>query len=96
MTITRKQRSPEFKAKVALEAIKESKTVNEIAGAYQVHTGQVTQWKTQLKEGVVQIFSQCKQAKERKRTGEEAALYEQIGRLTCENNWLKKKLGVSS
>ena len=46
MTITRKQRSPEFKAKVALEALKESKTVNEIAGTYQVHTGQVTQWKT--------------------------------------------------
>ena len=90
--ISRKPRSAEFKSKVALEAYKGDKTINEIAATYQVHPGQVTQWKTRLVEGVKDIFSQSTQAKDKKRTVEEEALYEQIGRLTCENSWLKKKL----
>lgn len=90
--ISRKPRSAEFKSKVALEAHKGEKTVNEIAASYQVHPGQVTQWKTRLVEGVIEIFSKSTQAKDKKRAVEEEALYEQIGRLTCENAWLKKKL----
>jgi transposase-like protein len=92
MSISRKSRSAEFKSKVALEAIKGDKTINEIAVAYQIHPGQVTQWKTRLVEGVKDIFSQGRQNRNKKKTIEEEALYEQIGRLTCENNWLKKKL----
>jgi transposase-like protein len=90
--ISRKPRSAEFKSKVALEAYKGDKTINEIAAAYQIHPGQVTQWKTRLMDGVKDIFSQNTPAKDKKRTVEEEALYEQIGRLTCENAWLKKKL----
>jgi transposase-like protein len=90
--ISRKPRSAEFKSKVALEACKGDKTINEIAAIYQVHPGQVTQWKTRLVEGVKEIFSQRTPAKDKKKTAEEEALYEQIGRLSCENAWLKKKL----
>ena len=90
--ISRKSRSAEFKSKVALQAYKGDKTVNEIAAAYQIHPGQVTQWKTRLVDCVKDIFSQGKQNKDKKKAIEEEALYEQIGRLTCENNWLKKKL----
>ena len=91
-TIARTTRSAEFKAKVALEAYKGDKTINEIALTYQIHPGQVTQWKARLVEGVKEIFSQGKQTREKKKMAEEEALYEQIGRLTYENAWLKKKL----
>lgn len=91
-SISRTSRSAEFKAKVALEACKGDKTINEIALIYQVHPGQVAQWKSRLVEGVKEIFSRGNQVKERKKTVEEEALYEQIGRLTYENAWLKKKL----
>jgi len=91
-TISRTPRSAEFKAKVALEAYRGNKTVNEIALAYQVHPGQVAQWKARLLEGVKEIFSQGNQTREKQKMVEEEALYEQIGRLTYENAWLKKKL----
>ena len=90
--ISRTPRSVEFKAKVALEACKGNKTINEIALAYQVHPGQVAQWKARLLDGVKEIFSQGNQTKAKQKIAEEEALYEQIGRLTYENAWLKKKL----
>lgn len=90
--ISRTPRSAEFKAKIALEAYKGDKTINEIATNHQIHPGQVTQWKAQLVDGVKEIFSKTAQAKDKKKTAEEEALYEQIGRLTYENTWLKKKL----
>lgn len=91
-TVSRTSRSAEFKAKIALEAHKGDKTINEIALAYQIHPGQVTQWKARLVEGVKEIFSQGNQTKEKQKKLEEEALYEQIGRLTYENAWLKKRL----
>lgn len=91
-SISRTQRNAEFKAKVALEAYKGDKTINEIALFYQLHPGQVTQWKSRLVEGVKEIFSQGTQVKEKQKIVEMEALYEQIGRLTYENSWLKKKL----
>lgn len=91
-SISRTPRSAEFKAKIALEAYKGDRTINEIALIYQIHPGQVTQWKARLVEGVKEIFSHGNLTKEKKKIAEEEALYEQIGRLSYENAWLKKKL----
>ena len=92
MTVKRQIRSANFKFKVALEAVKELKTVSQIASDYQVNPGQVSQWKKQLQNQGANIFKskpgQSRQAQEKK----EAELYEQIGRLKMELEWLKKKV----
>ena len=91
MSEKRKSRSAEFKGKVALDALKGLKTVNELASEYGVHPVQISQWKKQLQEGVAGIFSKSPT----KRAGEaeslKAKLYEEIGRLKIELDWLKKK-----
>ena len=85
--------SVEFKMKVALEAIKEQKTANEIAGQYQMHPNQVTKWKKQLLEEGKTIFEQG--GKKAKQNGiPEERLYQQIGQLQVELDWLKKKTGM--
>jgi len=87
----RRQFSGQFKFKVALEAAKGQRTINEIASAYDVHPNQVSSWKKQLLEEGASVFSR-KQAREQQQQAEqEAALYEQIGRLKMELEWLKKK-----
>lgn len=91
MSIKRTRHSADFKAKVALDAAKGTKTVNEIASEYGVHPTQIGQWKKQLQAGVRGIFS-GKQAKEaRQEETLTASLYEEIGRLKMELEWLKKK-----
>ena len=82
-----------FKAKVALAAVKEVKTVSELASQYGVHPTQIHQWKRQLMERAEEIFNTPKTAG---RNGEEqealqAKLYEEIGRLKVELEWVKKK-----
>ena len=89
----RKQRrrfSAKFKFQVALEALKELKTINEIASAYEVHPTQVKQWKKQLQEGGVDVFDEKADKATQAQTEMEATLYEQIGRLKMELEWLKK------
>jgi len=88
----RKRYSPEFKAKVALEALKGEATLSSIASKYGIHPNQITTWKKQLQSGMKEIFKDG-----RKKTGEhnaelESKLYEEIGRLKFELDWLKKKL----
>jgi len=77
---------------VALEALKGLRTVNEIAGEYGIHPTQVSQWKKQLQEGVDGIFSS---KRDKKNTHEaeqlQDRLYQEIGRLKMELEWLKKK-----
>lgn len=90
MTKSRKRHSAEFKAKVALEAAKEIKTLNELASLYGVHPGQISQWKNQLLESVPTLFS--KQKIDTNRSKEIDDLYRQIGQVTVERDWLKKKL----
>ena len=84
----RKSRSAEFKGKVALDALKGMKTVNELASEYGVHPVQISQWKKQLQDGVTDIFSKSRA----KRAGDEeslkAKLYEEIGRLKIELDWV--------
>jgi len=85
--------SAPFKFRVALEANGELKTVSQIASAYDVHPTLVRRWKKQLKEEGASIFSNPIRQKrqEKEKDQKEAHLYEQIGRLKMELEWLKKK-----
>lgn len=98
--MARKRRvfSSEFKAKVALEAIKGLKTVSEIAQRHKVHPNQISLWKKQLLDGASDLFEDG-----RKKTKhpddlepDRAELYEQIGRMKVELEWLKKKVAENS
>ena len=92
MTKQRRQFSAKFKFQVALEALKELKTINEIASHYEVHPTQVKQWKKQLQEDGADIFNEQAAKVQQAQAGMEANLYEQIGRLKIEVDWLKKKV----
>ena len=93
MTQKRKQYSPKFKAKVALEALKGVKTINEVASEYGVHPNLVGQWKKQMHRGLPQLFSERQSKKEQEDEELKARLYQQIGQQQVELDWLKKKLG---
>jgi transposase-like protein len=94
MTKQRKNYSADFKAKVAIAAIKGDETVNEIASTFEVHPNQVMTWKKQALSIIPDAFSsrQLRQAE----ADEElrARLYQQIGQLKVELDWLKKKAGL--
>ncbi len=90
----RKNHGAEFKAKVALEALKGDKTINEIAGANQVHPNQVSNWKKEAQAGLVELFSAKRGRKIQAEASDKEALYSQIGRLKVELDWLKKKSGI--
>jgi transposase-like protein len=93
MTMQRRQHSGEFKAKVALEAIRGERTINELAAEYGVHPVQITQWKKVALEALPQIFSGRHGAKHKEEEALKAALYQQMGQLKVELDWLKKKVG---
>jgi transposase-like protein len=80
-----------FKAKVALEALKEERTINQLASAYGVHPTQIRQWKKQLLEGVPRLFTEKRERQDSAHEELEAELYRQIGQLKVELDWLKKK-----
>ena len=88
----RRRFSDQFKAKVALEAIRGVKTLTELAAQYQVHPNQVSQWKKQLLSQAQDVFSG--KNSESAKTAEELAapLFEEIGRLKMDIKWLEKKL----
>lgn len=88
----RRQFSAKFKFQVALEALKELKTINEIASAHEVHPTQVKQWKKQLQEEGVEVFDEKTDKAAQAQAEMETTLYEQIGRLQMELAWLKKKV----
>ena len=88
-----KQHSKEFKAKVALEALKGQKTVNEIAAEYEVHPSQINIWKKRAQEALPEIFSRGQDRAAAQREAKEDRLYQQIGKLQVEVDWLKKKAG---
>jgi transposase-like protein len=93
MMTPRRQHSAEFKAKVALEAIRGERTINELAAEYGVHPVQITQWKKVVLEEVSTLFSSRRGAKAKEEDALKAALYQQIGQLKVELDWLKKKVG---
>jgi transposase-like protein len=89
----RKRYGSNFKAKVALEALKEQKTLSELAGLYEIHSNQIVTWKKHLKEEATQIFETGKSRKTYEQEKLIERLYLQIGQLQVELDWLKKKVG---
>lgn len=86
----RRKLSAEFKAKVALEALKEKQTLQQLAQRYELHPNQISAWKQEFLQNASVVFTKGK-----KRTTDEVAsekLYEEIGRLKVENTFLKKSL----
>jgi putative transposase len=92
MTGKRRRHSAAFKARVALEAAKQTKTIAELAKAYQVHPVQISQWKKQLLDGVETLFRDGRQREREEGQAIQAELYEKIGRLNMEIEWLKKSV----
>ena len=90
----RRQFTAGFKAKVALEAIKGQRTVQEIASTFGVHPNQVTQWKRQALEQLPAVFAGERGRGDRAEEDLKDELYQQIGRLQMELEWLKKKSGL--
>jgi transposase-like protein len=96
MSTKRRNYTPQFKFRVALEAAQNQKTVSQIAGSYNIHTNLVNTWRKQLTENGPGIFlsASARSAaakKEAENAQKETELYEQIGRLKMELEWLKKK-----
>jgi transposase-like protein len=94
-TKQRRNFSAEFKARVALEAIKGQRTVQEIASHYGVHPNQVTTWKRHVIEALPRIFVDHRMRGNESDEELKAALYQQIGQLQVQLDWLKKKSGLS-
>ncbi len=91
----RKVHTPEFKAKVGLEALKGLKTINEIGQEYGVHPVQVGQWKKSIQEEAKSLFEGKRGPKPIAEHREPERLYSEIGKLKMELDWLKKKSGIS-
>ena len=93
MSKKRKRHSAEFKAKVALEAIKGVKTFQQLAKEFQVHPTQITMWKKQVSSHVAELFHREPAGTNGMAEEELRQAYEKIGRLNVELDWLKKKVG---
>lgn len=91
MARKRKSHAAAFKAQVALAALKGDKTVNELASQHAVHPTLIHAWKKQLLVGAEDLFSNGSKAAAEDHEAIQAQLYEQIGRLKMELDWLKKK-----
>ena len=89
----RKVYPKELRARVALEAIKENKTVAQISSEYEVHSNMVSKWKKHLQDNIADIFIR-KNEKDPDAEQQIDNLYKEIGRMQVENGWLKKKLGL--
>ncbi len=89
----RKLYSKEFKARVALEALKEVKTIAELSAEYEIHSNMIAKWKKHLQDNVSDIFIR-KNEQEPDAQQQIESLYKEIGRIQVENSWFKKKLGL--
>ena len=95
MSTFRRKHSAQFKAKVALSAYKGEQTASELISHYKVSSGQLSTWKKRLVEGASQLFEAGGPLTLRDETTQTAPLYEEIGRLKMELDWLKKKWDVT-
>ena len=89
----KRQFTKEFKTKIALEAIKEVRTISEIASDFEIHPNLISNWKKQLLDGMPSIFERPnkKSDEQKNREKEKDLLYKNIGELKVENDFLKKK-----
>ena len=93
MARKRRRFGSSFKAKVALESLRETRTISELAKKHKLHATQINLWKKQLLEGAEQIFeASSKSSADDSDEPQVAELYEQIGRLKVELEWVKKKV----
>ena len=93
MSKGRRKHSPAFKAKVALEAVKSEETVAQLAARYEVHPGQIQTWKKALGEGAAGVFGNGKEQKTRSDAALVARLYQEIGQLKVERDFLAERSG---
>lgn len=93
MTGKRKRYSAEFKAKVALEAIRGEATVAQLTAKYGIHQTMINAWKKQAVEGMAGVFSGKSEALEAARDGEVEKLHAMIGQLVVERDFLKRAFG---
>ena len=94
MTTTRKQYSPKFKARVAIEAIRGEKPLSQLGSQFKVHPIQIAKWRKSAVEQLPELFVDGRTRKGRSAEADSDALYQQIGRLKVELDWLKKKVGM--
>lgn len=92
MSKKRRRYSAEFKFKVALEAAKEIKPLSQLAKEYELHPNQISTWKKQLLSAGAAVFKNGQPQPGPEQAAREAELFEQIGRLKMELEWLKKKV----
>lgn len=88
----RKSYDSAFKGKVALAAVRGDKTISELSSQFGIHAGQVNQWKRKLLDNVPRIFEEPGSTERREEEALQAELYQQIGQLKMELEWLKKKV----
>ncbi len=93
MKQNRRKHSPSFKAKVALEALKCEETTAELDGRFEVHPSQIRSWKNVLAEGASGIFGDNQYQKKKDVEALTAQLYQQIGQLKVERDFLERSLG---
>jgi transposase len=91
----RKHYSAAFKAKVVQELLKEEKSLAQLAAEYEVSTKQLSRWKTIAMEGLPQLFEPTVEKTQQEHEQKLTELYAEIGRLTTELTWLKKKSGFT-
>jgi len=94
MTTTRKQHSPQFKARVVIEAIRGEKTLSQLGSQFKLHPIQIAKWRRLALEQMPELFVDGRARKARNADADSDALYQEIGRLKVELDWLKKKVGV--
>jgi len=94
MTTTRKQHSAQFKARVAIEAIRGEKTFSQLGSQFKVHPMQIAKWRKAALEQLPELFVDGRTRKASDSKPDNDGLYEEIGRLKVELDWLKKKVGM--
>ena len=93
----RKSYTGKFKATVVLEILKEEKTLSEIASQYEVHPNQLTKWRKEAVNGLTKVLEDGRKKSDHEKEAMEKKtqeLYAEIGKLTTQLNWLKKKSGI--